>query len=87
MDFLIFMVSSCLGGSGWISIDSLGFTLTWHDLKRTDIFVCWIWRISLDSCRNGNIVGWVWEDLDGFDWIWGDLVGFCWIWVQIRVNF
>ena len=59
---------------GWISIDSLGFALTWHDLKglrwikRTDIILfCWIWRISLDSCRNGNIFGWVWEDLDGFE--------------------
>ena len=31
--FLIFMVSSCLGGSGCISIDSLGFVLTWDDLK------------------------------------------------------
>ena len=30
----------------------------------------------MNSCRNGNIFGWVWEDLDGFDWIWADFVGF-----------
>ena len=43
-------------------------------------------KISLDSCKKGNTLGWVWKDLDGFDWIWADLVGFGWIWAQIRVD-
>ena len=54
---------------------------------------CWTWKVSLDSCGNGNILGWVWEDLVGFERpligfgrIWSDLVGFGCIWAQIRVD-
>ena len=31
------------------------------------VYFCWIWKSSLNSCRNGNIFGWVWEDFDGFE--------------------
>ena len=37
------MNSSCLDGSEWISIDSLGFVLTWDDFKG----LRWIQRIDI----------------------------------------
>ena len=52
---------------------------------RYKLLFCWIWKISLDSSRDGNIFGWVWKiwmALSGFDWIWADLVGFGWVWTS-----
>ena len=52
--------------------------------------VCWIWKSSMNSCRNGNIFGWVWKKwmaLRESDWIWVDFGEFSWIWVQIREDF
>ena len=53
------MDSNCLGGSGRMSVDSLGFR------EQIGVDFCWIWESSLNSFRNGSIFGWVWEDLDG----------------------
>ena len=43
---------------------------------RFKLIFCRTLKISLDSCKNGNIFGWVLEDLalNGFDWNWADLV-------------
>ena len=46
----------------------------------------WIWKSSLDSCRNGNIFEWVWEDLDGFERLCLDLGGFCWILLDLSAD-
>ena len=73
----LFMDSNCLGGSGRMSVDSLGFR------GRIGVDFCWIRKISLDSCRDGNIFGWVWEDLDGFERLSWDLGGFGWIWLGV----
>ena len=56
-----FMDSNCLGGSGRMSVDSLGFR------GQIGVDCCWIWGSSLNSFRNGSIFGWVWEDLDGVE--------------------
>ena len=53
--------------------DGICVDLGWDDLKRLTIgdrfklFFCWIWKISLDSCKNVNEFGWVLEDLADFE--------------------
>ena len=46
----------------------------------------WIWKNSLDSCRNGNIFECACEDLAGFERLCLDLGGFCWILLDLSAD-
>ena len=93
-----FLNSSCLDGSGQISIDSIGFVicidlgwLEWITVDLEDryklIFVGfgrfrWI-RLGMAIYLDGSgRFGWLWAALIGFGRIWLDLVGFGWVWTS-----
>ena len=79
-----FMDSNCLGGSGRMSVDSLGYR------GQIGVDFCWIWGSLLNSLEMAAYLdgsGKIWMALSGFDWIWAHLVGIGWIWVQIRTDF
>ena len=56
-------MATYLNGSGKIWMALSGFDWIWGPF----VGFCWIWNNSLDSFGHGNIFGWVWEDLDGFE--------------------
>ena len=54
----------------WICVDLGWLERIAVDLEdRYKVLFFWVWKSLLNSCRNDNIFGWVWEDLDGFEQI------------------